>query len=123
MPNKSRLWERAVIALLNTRTIEQAARKVGIGTRTLKTWLSDPDFEELFSRARSQILREATLELRKEARESVRALAAIRRNRRAPAAARVRASIAILRFALDAEAQEDILTRIERLERQGDDES
>lgn len=121
VPNQKRKYESAVIALLNTRKLEDAAQVAGIGLRTLKRWLTLPEFRKQYDEAKAALLRGATKQLRKEASESVQTLATVRDDPTSPAAAKVRASVAILKLALDSEMQEDIIHRIEELERQSDE--
>lgn len=40
-----RKMEEAIIALLTTRTVEEAARVVGVSTKTLLCWMKEPEFE------------------------------------------------------------------------------
>ena len=46
------LRERAVIALLSSRTIALAAKEAGVGERTLRTWMRDPQFQADLAAAR-----------------------------------------------------------------------
>ncbi len=49
-------WEQAVAALLSEKTIEDAAAKIGVPYRTLKSWLARPEFAALYRSARMSIL-------------------------------------------------------------------
>jgi hypothetical protein len=51
-----RRWEVAIGALLDTRTIAEAALKAKVPERTLKSWLADPRFQGLFRQARRQVV-------------------------------------------------------------------
>jgi transposase len=120
---KSRKREQAIIALLNTRTIADAAQMAGVSLRTMKRWLADPEFKAQFERAKSELLRTATAKLRREASTCVEVLARIAQDEKAPPAARVSASTVILKFALDAETQEVLEERLRRLEEQSNENS
>ena len=51
-----RLREQALAALLTEKTVEDAAAKAGIAYRTLKLWLTRPDFQADYRAARAEIL-------------------------------------------------------------------
>src|SRR5258707_5370534 len=48
--------EQAIAALLSQRTIEGAARVAGIGVKTLKRWLKNPEFQEEYRKARREVV-------------------------------------------------------------------
>jgi transposase-like protein len=47
-----RKMEEAIAALLTQRNVEEAARAVGISTRTLLRWMQVPEFQEVYREAR-----------------------------------------------------------------------
>jgi hypothetical protein len=51
-----RKQEQAIAALLSEANVEAAALKVGIGYRTLKSWLKDREFLAAYRRARSAVV-------------------------------------------------------------------
>src|SRR5207302_5200964 len=55
--------EEAIAALLSQRSIEDAARVVGIAVRTLYRWLEIPEFREAYFKARRQAYGQATARL------------------------------------------------------------
>ena len=55
--------EEAIAALLSQPTVEQAARAVNIGTRTLIRWLQVPEFKEAYLKARREAFGQATARL------------------------------------------------------------
>jgi hypothetical protein len=65
MPGGSKLTrqEQAVAALLTEPTIEAAARKAGVSERTLKEWLTRPDFAAAYGAARREVLAHAVARL------------------------------------------------------------
>jgi hypothetical protein len=121
MPNsgRSRLRDKAVIALLQEPTIEKAAQVTGVGLRTLQRWLTDATFQEAMRKAKSDALADATAKLRMAAGRAVQVLYSIANNRRAPCAARVSACRCILEKGLDAHVIEGVEERLLILERQG----
>jgi len=51
--------EQAIAALLSQRTIEGAARAIGIGVKTLKRWLKNPEFQSEYRKARLEFVHQA----------------------------------------------------------------
>jgi hypothetical protein len=119
---RSRLREKAVIALLQEPTIEKAATVTGVGLRTLQRWLTDATFQEALRKAKSDALADATAKLRMAAGRAVRVLDFVANNRRASSAARVSAARCILELGLQAHLLEDVDERLRKLEQQSGDE-
>src|SRR5215470_10392529 len=71
---RTHVWEKAVAALLETATVEQAAARAGVGLRTLKRYLADPDFLRLYREARRQIVEGAVSRLQQLCLQAVLAL-------------------------------------------------
>ena len=63
--------ERAVLALLTFPNLKTAARKAGVGVRTLKRWLAEPDFQADYQQARRRYLETALGRLQKGAGKAV----------------------------------------------------
>jgi hypothetical protein len=121
MPNsgRSRLREKAVIALVREPTIEKAAQVTGVGLRTLQRWLTDATFQEAMRKAKSDLnadlMADAIAQLRVAFGTTVKVLVSIANNRRASSASRVSACRCILEMGVAADVQERLLI----LERQG----
>jgi hypothetical protein len=118
---RSRLCERAVIALLQEPTIERAANVTGVSLRTLQRWLTEATFQEALRKAKSDALQDATGKLRMAAGRAVVVLDRIANNRRATYAARVSAARCILEMGLEAHVVEDLELRLRKLEGQKSD--
>ena len=58
-----RKQEEAIAALLAQRTIEEAARVVGVGAKMLQRWLQEPDFQTAYREARRHAVAQATARL------------------------------------------------------------
>ena len=74
---RSRLEDKAIVALLNAPTIKQAAKDAGVSERTLRGWLSDPAFAGRYRAAARESYQLALGALRaagSEAAETLRAL-------------------------------------------------
>ena len=53
-------WEPAIAALLAEPSIEKAALAANVKPRTLRSWLTRPDFQAAFRQARQQLLQQTT---------------------------------------------------------------
>jgi hypothetical protein len=90
----SRRQEQAIAALLAEPTVEAAARAAGVCHRTLKRWLTLPDFAAAYAAARRQVLEGSVAQLLASTGLAVQALRdALDASR---AADRIRAAVAIL---------------------------
>ena len=54
---------RAIVCLLESKTVGEAAKKAQVGERTLYTWLSDVDFRKALKEAESETINLATRRL------------------------------------------------------------
>ena len=111
-----RKQEAAIAALLSQRTVEDAARVAGVGTRTLFRWLEVPEFREAYLQARRQAFGQASARLQQATGAAVSVLLALMLDGNAPAASQVRAAHSVLDMAAKALELEDIETRLRQLE-------
>jgi hypothetical protein len=109
--------EDAITALLTQRNVEEAARVVGIATKTLLRWLKVPEFKEAYLKARGEVISQATARLQQATGAAVSTLLKIMVNPDAPAPSRIRASQCVLELALKGFELEDLEVRIARLEK------
>jgi hypothetical protein len=56
--------EEAIVALLSQRSIEEAARAINVGYKTLLRWLEIPEFRDAYRRARREGVHQAIARLR-----------------------------------------------------------
>ena len=63
--------ERALLALLSERTVEEAATVARVGTRTLFTWLRNPDFCDAYHEARARAVSQAISRLQQVSSQAV----------------------------------------------------
>jgi transposase-like protein len=91
----SRKQEALIAALLTEPTYAQAARKAGVGERTLYRWLAQPGFQTTYRRARQQLVAAAVARVQSMAAEAVETLASIIRTGKKDSD-RLRAAIALL---------------------------
>lgn len=115
MAGLSERKRRAIAVLLTTPSVAAAARASNIGERTLRRWLSDPDFRGTYSDASRELLHESIGRLRATAGEAVTTLSEALRDDQS--AVRVRAALGILDLAIKVDA-DGIVRRVAALERQ-----
>ena len=113
----SRKQEDAIIALLNNRNTEEAAKAIGIGTKTLLRWQKNPEFEASFRAARTASVRQAIARLQQTCSAAVTTLHKLMVEPKTPASVRARVAETILTLSLKTVETEDILARLEQLER------
>jgi hypothetical protein len=109
--------ESAIIALLNEPTITRAAASSGVPERTIRRWLGRESFRRAYREARREAFAQAVALTQHYAPLAVQALARIIADESAPAGARVRAAVAVLRFTRESIELDELVERIERLER------
>ena len=112
-----RKQEEAIAALLTNRTIEDAARATGIGSRTLLRWLKLPEFTTAYREARRAAFGQATARIQQAAGAAATTLLKIMVDPAAPASTRVRAAENILSHSAKAIESEDFEARLAELER------
>jgi hypothetical protein len=106
----------AVAALLQAHSVGDAAQVVGVSTRTLQRWKSDPAFAAALLDAQSEIFHCVSVEVRSLALDAVRTLGQVLRDEKSPTPSRVRASAAILAMLTKTHDREVIEARLTRLE-------
>jgi hypothetical protein len=110
--------EAAILALLSTRSVEEAARTAKVPVRTLYRWLKeDPGFAKGYRHAKRDAFGQATARLHYFASAAVSTLGKIMLDTATPPATRVRAADSILDHTLKAIETEDIEARVTELER------
>lgn len=112
-----RLREAAIIALLTAPSIEEAAKTVGVGATTIYRWMKLPQFQEELKEARRQAVSLAIGKLQRSTSAAVKVLQDVAENDEAPASARVSAAKTILEMALKAVELDDIINRLEEIEK------
>jgi len=114
---QSRKRDLAISALLECSTIPEAAQKVGIGTRTLRRWLTDETFLREFRAAKRRVVDAAIGRLQQASAEAVSVLKAVMLDPNSPAMARLSAARIILEMSVKAIELEDIEARLSTLEK------
>ncbi len=111
-----RLKDRAVLAVLSHPTLPEAAKAVGVATRTLLRWMQRPDFQEALRTARREALRHALGQLQTAMGEAVETLREVMRDPEAAPGARVSAARTVLESALRAVEVDELDARLAALE-------
>jgi hypothetical protein len=109
--------EETIAALLSQRNIEEAARFVNIGTKTLLRWLQLPEFDRAYREARRAAFSQSIARLQQASSAAAATLLKIMVDPSAPAASRIRAADSVLGHAAKAIEIEDIEARVSELER------
>jgi transposase-like protein len=112
----SQRMEQAIAALLSHRSVEEAARAVGIGTNTLLRWMKKPEFKAACREARRMVLSHTIGRMQDAAGAAATTVLKIMLDSNAPAATRLRASENVLDQAAKAGEIEDIEDRVAKLE-------
>jgi len=116
-----RKQEQAIAALLSQRNADEAARSIGIATRTLFRWLQEPAFAAAYRDAKRAAFSQAIARIQTMTAAAVSALGKVLVDPSAPAASRVRAADSILEHAAKAIEIEDLEARLAALEEAAED--
>ena len=111
-----RKMDEAITALLTQRNIEEAAKAIGVSTKTLLRWMKDPKFDAECRKARRVAFGQSTARLQQAAPAAATTLLKTMIDPGTPASVRVRAAEAILNHAAKAIEIEDIEARVSVLE-------
>jgi hypothetical protein len=108
--------EEAIAALLTQPSVEAAARLVGIGPRTLFSWLRIPEFQTAYRKARRDVQYQATARLQHAAGAAASTMLKLMVDVNVPAAIRLRAAEAVYDRGVEGIETEDIEVRVAALE-------
>src|SRR5450432_2465508 len=98
----TRKMEEAIAAMLTHRTLEDAARSIGIGTPTLVRWQKEPVFQTAYREARRAAFAQSIARLQQASSAAVSVLVKIMVDPSSPASCRVRAADSVLAHAAKA---------------------
>lgn len=111
--------EAAIIALLHEPTLERAAKKAGVGERTLCRWLDeDVKFIAAYRKARRMAFTQAISMCQRFAPMAAGILAKVASDPASPAHVRVNAAAHVLKFGREGIELDDLVGRIDVLEQQ-----
>jgi hypothetical protein len=113
----ARKQEEAIAALLTQRNLEEAARAVGITANTLLRWMEIPEFDAAYRQARRKAFGQAVARLQQMSTAAVVTLGKAMIEPGTPPSTRVRAAECILSHASKAIEIEEIVARLQELEK------
>ena len=108
---------RALTALLACSTRKEAAQAAGLSERTLRAYLENEEFLTEYRRAFAALIEESTREAQRAMQPALATLRNICEDEECPPAARISAARSLMDMGLKLTEQNDILARLEVLER------
>lgn len=112
----SRKKEQAIAALLSQPSIGGAAKKLGVGEKTLFRWLQLDEFQRAYKNARRQVIQQAIAQIQSVLSEAVQTLLNVMADSTTPASAKVSAARALLDIGFKVVEIDDLESRIEKIE-------
>lgn len=109
--------EAVIVALLTAPSIEDAAKASGVGATTIYRWMKLTDFQSELKEARRQAVNQAVGKLQQSCSEAVDVLKDIMNDKTVLASSRVSAARTILDSSLKVVEMEDIMERLEDIEK------
>jgi transposase-like protein len=111
-----RKMEEAIAALLTQRNVEEAAKAVGVATKTLLRWMKERQFQSAYREARRVAYSQAVAKLQQGATAAATTLLKVMLDQGTPASVRVRAAECIMNHSSKAIEIEDVEARVAALE-------
>lgn len=108
--------ERALSALLTSKTKLEAAEKAGITDRTMRRYFSNPEFCRRYREAFAGVLQDATRRAQQLLEPALSTLQTVMEDEELPAQARINAAKIILDCSARMTEQNDILAQLRELE-------
>jgi hypothetical protein len=118
-----RKMEAAIAAPLTRSSIEDAARAAGVGEKTRRRWMREPQFQARYLQARREGVSQAIARLQQHTGVAGTILLKLMTDPNVPAAVRLRAAESVIAHAIKGIEVEDMETRIAALEEAGSPES
>jgi hypothetical protein len=109
--------QEAILALLTSRNIEEAADAAKVPRRTLHRWLRDPAFDAAYRDAKRAAFSQAVARLHQMAGAAALTLGKVMADPQTPPSTKVRAADSILNHTAKAIELDDIEARVVELER------
>lgn len=108
--------QKALVALLTQPTKEKAATAAGITSKTLRSYLDDPEFRAEYRKAFSELVEDATRKVQQTLDPAVAVLREVMENDSENGQVRVSAARSVLEYGLKMTEHTDILNRLQELE-------
>ena len=113
--------ERALSALLTSKTKLEAAEKAGITDRTMRRYFENPEFCQRYREAFAGVIESAARQAQQNLTLAISTLTEIMGNADEQATARIQAARSTLEYALKLTEQTDILKQLRELEKWRDE--
>jgi hypothetical protein len=107
----------AILALLTSRSVEEAATTANVPPRTLHRWLKEPAFDAAYREAKRAAFSQAIARLHQMSGAAALTLGKVMADPQTPPSTKVRAADSILNHTAKAIELEDLEARIAALER------
>jgi transposase-like protein len=109
--------EAALLALLSSRNVEEAARTAGVSPRALFRWMKEPAFNTAYRAARRAAFGQTVARLQYASGAAASVLLKVLADPATPASTKVRAAESVLAHTIKAMEVDDIDARVTELER------
>jgi transposase-like protein len=109
--------EEAIAALLSQRSIEEAARTIGLNPNTMLRWLQVPEFRDAYLKARREAVGQSIARMQQATGAATITVLKLMTDPKVPAAVKLRAAECVFAHAIKGIELEDIETRLTELER------
>ena len=109
--------ERALRALLVSRTRAEAAKAAGIAESTLRSYMQDDEFVDRYRQAFGDMVRDATRQAQQTLSPALSTLREIMLDKGEQAQARITAARSVLEYSLKLCEQTDVLEQLRELEK------
>lgn len=103
----------ALALLLAGKPVQQVAKAVGVNRSTVHSWLNTEAFRAAYRDARRAMLEQVVATMQLAAQEAADAVLAIMRDKKSPAATRLRAAQSIIEQGVEQDKLDRILERLE----------
>ena len=108
--------ERALSALITSKSKKEAAQKAGITERTMRRYFENPEFCKRYREAFAQVVQDATRQAQQLLAPALSTLESVMADEDIPATARVNAAKIALDYAVRLTDQNDLAERLTALE-------
>lgn len=110
--------QRALLALLTNPTREKAAAAAGITVKTLRGYLADPEFQAEYRKAFAELVEDATRQAQQAIEPALSTLREVVEDGSESTQFRISAARSILEYSLKMTEQNDILSKLQELEKE-----
>src|SRR5579871_3580905 len=108
--------EEAIAALLSSKSVEDAARAIGVNANTLLRWLEVPEFRDAYRKARRDAVQQSVARLQQATGAAAITVLKLMTDASVPPAVRLRAAECVFDHAIRGIELEDIEARVSVLE-------